>query len=296
MIPFRDSSIDRPTATQIPQLRAAGIRVWGGYLATLPNVNLESPWDRASFEVVRLLGSDPLGFCSGLDDPVAVKALAASWRVRACLDVEDAIRGLGPWTQGWLDASGAGVYGGQAVHEAVRAPFHIAALYPGGAPVGDWPPGWTRPPGPLGWQSQGTHQEFGLSVDSGWLDDSFGEERMALLGIGSLTAQDPRGNGAVYLVADPVFGPKRWVPDEGTEAIYVPFTGPRVTIDQFVLDRMEELAPVGSGSYVHADVGDVAASLAALTALVQAGTASDPTGALKAELDALSHHLGVGVA
>jgi hypothetical protein len=30
-----------------------------------------------------------------------------------------------------------------------------------------------RPPAPCGWQSQGTHAEFGLSVDSGWYDDWF---------------------------------------------------------------------------------------------------------------------------
>src|SRR5262245_12989111 len=104
-----DSSFSRPTPTIVSQAWAQGVRVWGGYIATQGGVNLASPWDQASFDVVRTLGSTPIAFCSGLDDPVALKQLATSWGVRLCLDVEGGIRADGTWVQGWLDASGAGL-------------------------------------------------------------------------------------------------------------------------------------------------------------------------------------------
>jgi hypothetical protein len=169
---------NRPTAAMIPQLKAAGIRIWGGYIATRGGVNLLSAWDLGSFDIVRQLDSTPLAFCSGLDDPVALKALATDWRVRLCLDNESGFRLDGPWVQPFLDASGAGLYGNAPVHVGRNAPFHILADYPCTPPQlcdpgTTWRDTVPRPPTPTGWQWAGTHTEFGLSVDRAWYDDWF---------------------------------------------------------------------------------------------------------------------------
>jgi len=188
MIAGFDSSIDRPTPAIAAAARAAGVRLWIGYLATKPDVGLLSPWDQASFEAARLVGGQPVAMCSGWDDPIAVRQLAAEWNVRPCLDCEDGIRGDGPWVQGWLDAAGAGLYGNSSVHFHTggrRAAFNIVASYPCVPPEccaqrASWPP-WLPLPdggGPLGWQQCGTHTEFGLSVDSGVYDDWFTEDDM----------------------------------------------------------------------------------------------------------------------
>lgn len=156
--------------------RAAGVGGWWGYLATRPGMNLLNIWSQAEFDTVRsVFGSQPVGFCSGWDDPLAVRALADLWGVRPCLDVEAGIRPDGLWVQPWLDASGAGLYGNLGVHSGRTAPFHILSDYPGLDPGDVWLPatGWPRPAGPLGWQWQGSHQEFGLDVDGGWYDDWF---------------------------------------------------------------------------------------------------------------------------
>jgi hypothetical protein len=158
--------------------RAAGVGGWWGYLGVRPRAQLGLAvlWERWQFDVARLVGgADPVGFCSGWDDPVALRQLAAAWRVRPGLDVEDGIRPDGPWVQGWLDAAGAGLYGLASVHRGRRAAFHVVARYPGAAAApATWDPlAGPRPPTPCGWQSQGTHTEFGRSVDSGWYDDWF---------------------------------------------------------------------------------------------------------------------------
>src|SRR5215472_13783959 len=124
-----------------------------------------------------MLGSTPIAFCSGWDDPTALRTMAAAWNVRLCLDVESGIRGDGPWVQPWLDASGAGLYGVAGVHAGRRAAFHILARYPGFDPGVTWDGGVLRPPGPVGWQWLGGHLEFGLDVDRGWYDDWFGGGR-----------------------------------------------------------------------------------------------------------------------
>ena len=174
MIVGLDSSIARPTAAQADQARAAGVGIWSGYLATVPpeGVNLAASWTLADFEAARRCGSPPLAFCSGWDDPAALRRLAAAWRVRLCLDCEDRIRGDGAWVDPFLQASGAGLYGLLAVHYH-PAPFHVAALYPvAGCPGASWPTA-DRPPTPCSWQCQGTHDEFGVSVDRGVYDDWF---------------------------------------------------------------------------------------------------------------------------
>jgi hypothetical protein len=164
-----DSS-SQPSAAQAQAAHAAGVRLWSGYLQTKPNVGLFAPWTRQGFENARLCGSTPLAFCSGWDDPVALKTLAASWNLRLCLDVEGGIRPNGSWVQPFLTASGAGLYANAPYH-GWTAPFHILAGYPGFDPKATW--SGLRPAGACGWQWEGTHTEFGVGVDRGWYDDWF---------------------------------------------------------------------------------------------------------------------------
>lgn len=174
MIIGLDSSGFRPAPATALQARAAGIRLWSGYLATKGSREVGiTGWDQASFEAARLCGGIPIGFCSGWDDAGAVRQLAMAWNVRPCLDVEDGIRGNGPWVQPWLDASGAGLYGNAGVHAGRQAPFYIFAAYPGSDPGKVWPDNLARPDQPVGWQWQGTHDEFGGGVDRGWYEDWF---------------------------------------------------------------------------------------------------------------------------
>lgn len=176
MIAALDSSLDAPSADQARAAGAAGVRVWCGYLATRAGVGLEVAWPELAFWNASQAGGTPIAFASGWDDPLALRQLAAAWQVRLALDCESGIRDLGEggWnTQAWLDASGAGLYGLARVH-VLRAPFHIVARYPGFDPRATWDArAGPRPPAPCGWQWQGTHPEFGRSVDRLWLDDWF---------------------------------------------------------------------------------------------------------------------------
>jgi len=183
MIEALDSSFAAPSADQARAAANAGVRVWCGYLATRPRVGLAAPWTQLAFENARLCGGTPIAFCSGWDDPIAVRALAASWRVRACLDVEPGIRPDGPWVPGWLAASGAGLYGLPSVHydaDGRQPAFNIAADYLGFDPHATWPSWLPRSAAPCGWQVQGTHDEFGASVDRLWLDDWFSGGAMSI--------------------------------------------------------------------------------------------------------------------
>lgn len=171
MIAGLDSST-QPSPAQAVAAKNAGVRLWSGYLQTKPNVGLYAPWSQQGFENARLCGSTPIAYCSGWDNPATCQALAAAWKVRLCLDVENGIRPNGAWVQGWLDASGAGLYGNLPVHTH-KATFHILAAYPGFDPQATWDPRLLAPPGPSGWQWQGTHTEFGVGVDRGWFDDWF---------------------------------------------------------------------------------------------------------------------------
>lgn len=176
MIAGLDSSLDAPSANDALTARAAGIGLWNGYLTTKGGVNIEAPWTQLAFENARLCGATPLAFCSGWDDPTALRQLARAWNVRLILDCEDGIRGPGLWVPGWLGASGAGLYGSVPTVRAYDAPFKVAAEYPGFDPEKTFP----YPSGglPTGWQWQGTHTEFGRSVDRGWYDDWFGPRQL----------------------------------------------------------------------------------------------------------------------
>jgi len=168
-----DSSWNRPTSAQLTQAKAHGVGMWSGYLATRPGVNLAAPWSEQDFARVKAAGLSTIAFCSGKDDPLACKNRAAAWGVRLCLDVESGIRGDGPWVQDWLTRSGAGLYGNAPVfRRGRRAAFYVLAAYQSD-PHATWSPHVPRPNGPCGWQWQGTHSEFGCSVDRGWYDDWF---------------------------------------------------------------------------------------------------------------------------
>jgi hypothetical protein len=172
MIAMLDSSYNRPTQQQAADAYSAGVRFWGVYVATQANVGLAAPWTQADVQVVQAVGIDVIAFLSGNDDPVAAAALARSWHALPMLDDENGIRARGSWEQRWIDDAGCGLYGGREAQDSVDAPYRIIADYPGYDPMAAWP---TTPPSvPFGWQWQGTHTEFGLSVDRSWLDDSFG--------------------------------------------------------------------------------------------------------------------------
>lgn len=175
MIAGLDSSFSAPTPAQADAAAAAGVRLWSGYIA-LPGggIGLAAPWTAVQFAAARRCGAPPLGFCSGWDDPVQLRALAQAWGVRLCLDCEQNIRDLGGWTQPWLDASGAGLYGLRRVH-GLRAAFHVLAAYPGSDPGATWSGTPPADGAPRAWQWEGTHLEFGASVDRGWFDDWFQE-------------------------------------------------------------------------------------------------------------------------
>jgi hypothetical protein len=175
MIAGLDSSSDVPSAAQLAEAKRHGVRMWSGYLQTRSGVNIGHAWSKEEFARVQAAGLGALAFCSGLDDPVACKNLAAAWGVRLCLDVEGGIRGDGPWVQDWLRQSGAGLYGNAPVFANRQAVFYVLAAFPGFDPTLTWTndPQHPRPNGPCGWQWQGTHTEFGCGVDRGWYDDWF---------------------------------------------------------------------------------------------------------------------------
>lgn len=194
-----DSSASKPTVAQLQQAYAAGVRCWAMYMATKPaaDVNLYSVATKADFDRVKAAGMGTFAFVSGWDDPVALKAQAANWGVATCLDDEGGIRASGSWVQPFLDALGGGHYGSIAntTVETSRAAFKIAAEYPGGnPPQQSWPPGYTPPGVPHGWQCLPTHQEFGCTVDRGYYDSYF-----ATL---SRPAPDPIG-GPIYMGDQP---------------------------------------------------------------------------------------------
>jgi hypothetical protein len=195
-----------PTVLQAAAARASGIGLWNGYLSEIPQRDgLYRPWTPAEFDVVKTINPHPIAFTSGWDDPVATAADAARQGLRLCLDVERLIRDDGPWVQGWLDASGAGLYGVRMVHLNRRASFHIAAFYP--TPMGDpranWPTSWPSPGTPCGWQWQNSHPEFGVTVDRSWLDDWFAApaaEETEHMDLFRSNEKDTDGNPKVYVI------------------------------------------------------------------------------------------------
>jgi hypothetical protein len=220
MIAALDSATP-PSPAQIAAARAAGIRVWGGYLSTAPfdglsHFGLLRPWSQGEFAAVKALSGVPIAFASGWDDPAGCKLLAASWGVRLCVDVEPAIRGNGPWLQAWLDASGAGLYSFADAFPGRVAAFAILAdrSRTPPDPKATWP-GWhPQPAMPCGWQWEGTHNEFGVTVDRLWLDEWFAPHTQEVTMPALIRSADPahtdaHGTGSVYLLDG---NRKRWIP------------------------------------------------------------------------------------
>jgi hypothetical protein len=170
MIEGHDSAYP-PSDAALAAASAAGRRLWAGYFA---GPGILNGWAKSDFDRVRAHGLATFAYCSGWANPAAMAAQSGSWQVSICLDVEGGIRPDGPWVPGWLATSGAGLYGNPPIH-AHAAPFHILAAYPqGGDPGGlTWPIWWPQPATPCGWQWAGSHPEFGVTVDSLWLDDWF---------------------------------------------------------------------------------------------------------------------------
>jgi hypothetical protein len=160
-----------PTDAQIASARAAGYGVWAGYLPGL-FIDPAHFWSKSDFDRVRSAGLGTFAYVSGQEDPANMKSQGAANGVQICLDVEGGIRPDGPWVQSWLDISGAGLYGNAPVFNGRSARFSVLANYPGFDPRATWPSTLQHPNGPTGWQWQGTHNEFGISVDSTWFDDS----------------------------------------------------------------------------------------------------------------------------
>jgi hypothetical protein len=271
-----DSSFAAPSADQADAAAAAGVRVWAGYLATRSNVGLAAPWTELAFWNAKRCGGVPLAFASGWDDPAACRQLAAAWGVRLVLDCEDGIRGLGSWSQGWLDVSAGGLYGGAHVH-GLRAALHVIARYPGRDPGATWPADVPRPAGPVGWQWQGTHTEFGASVDRSWLDDWFGGD-MSI---------DPKAIDHIRQTGDDLWA-------QGMDG--VDLSTHRVPIVARVEAKVDQLLALAKAADVTAALAAIKAELDAVRAGQQGGEgAAVDLGRVYAEVERLGAHLGVDI-
>lgn len=181
-----------PSDAQIAAAKAAGIGLWAGYLGD-PGDGI-SPmhlWPKDRFDAVKAAGMAIFAYVSGAQDPNVIKARGQSIGVKICVDVERFIREDGPWVDGWLAASGAGLYGNGSVHynsSGFRlAAFHVYAGYFGYDPGVPWPDWLPRDSSPCAWQFQGTHPAFGIAVDSLRCEDAFA----SLFGSGGGTLTKP---------------------------------------------------------------------------------------------------------
>ncbi len=171
-----------PTNEQLQQAKAAGIRMWNGYLSNPQDPGIDSVWSAADFQrIAAVLGPvwygghayNGLAYCSGDADPGVCQRLGALWNVLICLDVENSIRAYGSWTQPWIDTAGiCGVYGNIGV-QVVRASFHVLAAWVTDEPTTTWPTTAVRPDTPCGWQWKGNVPMLGSTVDRNVFDVSF---------------------------------------------------------------------------------------------------------------------------
>jgi hypothetical protein len=240
LIPGLDSEYP-PTEAQARAAVAAGIGMWAGYLATRTQVGLANPWTALDFEVARIVNPEPIAFVSGWDDPALVRLLAATRRVKPCLDVEGGgLRPDGPWVQGWLDVCGCGLYGNIGVHNGRVAPFHIMAGYFGYDPKVIWPLNAARPQGMLGWQWYGGHNEFGANVDRSWLDDGFASTQGESVQAYFVVPDAGPSVGTVFLVSNLQMGPKRGIRSQEEFRLYAATMSDQkiYTIPQTVLANM----------------------------------------------------------
>lgn len=223
-----DSSFSAPTAAQAVAMFRAGVRIWGGYLGSRDGLGLAVRWNRMSFWNLQQAGIVCLGFCSGFDDPRWVRETAAAWGIIPVVDVERGIRDDGPWVRPWVREARSGLYGLASVHfESGEPPgrdaiLSVVARYPGsGCSGAAWDPAaGSRPPGLCGWQCQGSHAEFGLTVDSAFYDDGV----PGLLGVAPVVqggndmaaAHRPDNSGTDMFPVRPDGGVEHWFWASGT--------------------------------------------------------------------------------
>jgi hypothetical protein len=175
IIPVVDSLIP-PTPEKVALAKAAGIGAWlGGFNGP----GIAYAWTDADFQTVLDGGLQTGAYVSRLADPAAMKARAAALGI---VIIQDDEAGIAPvvtaLTDDFLNASGAGLYGGGAVMAAHRThghPCYIYAAYPGGIQTANWPPPGVEPPSPsapTGWQYMGTHGEPYGTVDASNFDSA----------------------------------------------------------------------------------------------------------------------------
>lgn len=190
-----------PKVAQLKAAKAAGVQGWNGYLASGPNEDILEPWTEADFELVLSVLRYTMGYVSGLDDPAWLKATAKAWGIPISLDDENGVRGDGAWTDPFLAASGAGLYGGSAVQKAHLThahPFYVFSEYPasGNPSQGNWPPGFAAPPQRKGWQYSDKGNLGGLEVDLSIFDE-------AIYGAVAPVEEDDMGQLVVAAVVNP---------------------------------------------------------------------------------------------
>lgn len=199
MISGRDSS-DIPSDQTLADAYIAGVRVWGGYF---DGPGISHGWTAQAYTAIKAAGMTAVAYCSGYADPHAMAQQKIAWSVDyLLLDVERGIRSDGPWVQGWLYDSGAGLYGNAPVFSNRTFPYAQIAAYPGIDPQATWPN--SSPPSvPHGWQWRGTHDEFGISCDSAYWDDSFSPvQSITKFEDGTMFAVRPDGSAVDYFFID----------------------------------------------------------------------------------------------
>ncbi len=168
-----DSSYDVPNVVAIARAHAAGVGAWMGYgtVPYPPGQGAAHVWPDTAFLAIEQGGLRTAAFFFGTADPLACAACCARLGIAGFLDVEPP-RPDGAWVGTWLARSGLGLYGLRPtlLHWRGHYPAAILADYPdSGDPHADHPADLNLGV-PQGWQWQGTHSEFGCSVDRGTYD------------------------------------------------------------------------------------------------------------------------------
>lgn len=163
----------------------------------------------------------------------------------------------------------------------------------------------TMPAGWQAWQFVNDISVNGSQYDASIIDRALwtaaptpgGTDMPPILATGDQSQLDPHGSGAVYLVVNWPYGPKRWVNAQDEVDALAAVVGPVQKVPQALLDRCEEDLSYISGTYPAVDqrlLDAVAALKAEVDALAAAGGTVDVSKVI-AELVALGKHLGVDV-
>jgi LysM repeat protein len=162
-----------PSAAQASAARNAGIGLWAGYL---PLPGAYHGWTPQDFENARSVGAT---FCYAFPAaaPVQARMAAATLGAPLCLDNArgDTADPFAASLAAWLAAAApCGMYAQPDVleHWQGHYAFAVLATRPGGDPHSS--DGGFALGVPTGNQWQGSHLEFGVTVDRGWYDPAFG--------------------------------------------------------------------------------------------------------------------------